>query len=82
MVKADGVKEVDITVDPPRILFEWTGIDHLELKDSLIKVNNRTTAKMKELCESDWDIQYVTFRILMTKIAISIRLTSLPMAIT
>lgn len=33
------------------------GIDHIPLKESLHKINNETTEHMKEVCESDWDIQ-------------------------
>ena len=58
MVQADGFKEIDITVDPAQVLFEWTGIDHLDLKDSLIKIHNRTTEHIKEVCEKDWDIHH------------------------
>lgn len=55
-MSADGFKEVDITVDPPRILFEWIGIENLPLKESVI---HRPVEKIKEACEKNWDIQYV-----------------------
>lgn len=51
-VRADGIKEIDITVDPPRILFEWVGIDHIPLSES-VKFPEKTNDK----CSGNWDIQ-------------------------
>ena len=52
IVRADGIKEVDITVDPPKILFEWIGIEHIPLKESM-----KNPTKIYDLCSDDWDIQ-------------------------
>lgn len=54
-IRADGIKELDITTDPPKILFEWTGIEHIPLIDSVKK-----ESKPKEDCKrrGGWDIQY------------------------
>lgn len=54
VVRADGFREVDITVDPPRITFDWLGIDHLPLSES---VKTKSPGKVKEVCSKDWDIQ-------------------------
>ena len=48
----DGMKELDITVDPPRILFEWIGIDHMPLKESIIRPD-----KIESLCKHNLDIK-------------------------
>lgn len=62
-VRADGIREVDITVDPPQITFDWLGIDHLPLSES---VKTKTPEKIQEVCAKDWDIQYVSVLMRMT----------------
>ena len=53
-VRADGLKEIDITVDPPRTVFEWIGIDHIPLNDSWPAKHPDSVDKK---CSDDWDIQ-------------------------
>ena len=47
VVRADGIREIDITVEPPKITWDWLGIDHIPLKDS---VKHKTPEQIKEVC--------------------------------
>ena len=58
-VAADGFMEVDITVDPPRVLFEWIGIEHIPLIETYNNMmkEKQNSEKINELCNDNWDIQ-------------------------
>ena len=53
-VNAQGLIELDITVDPPKTLFEWKAIDHIGLNETTFETAN---------CTNNWDIQYVLFQL-------------------
>lgn len=52
-VMGQGVKELDITVDPPRTLFEWWGVDHIGLDETTVIPNDINNA-----CDHDWDVHH------------------------
>ena len=49
-VTADGIKEVDLTDDPPRNVFEWCAIDHMPLRESIIRPQ-----EIERLCTHNLD---------------------------
>jgi hypothetical protein len=51
-ITADGIKEVDLTVDPPRTIFEWRAIDHMPLKESIMRPH-----EIERLCTHNLDIK-------------------------
>lgn len=51
-VEHNGMMELDITVDPPKVLFEWNGLDHISLDETTQRPSNITV-----LCSGEWDIQ-------------------------
>jgi len=48
-----GFKELDITVDPPRTLFEWIGSEHIALNETTVR-----EGKVEDFCQHDWDIHH------------------------
>lgn len=81
-VMADGIEELDITVDPPRVLFKWVGIEHIPLNHS---VQHYKQERVNEECSGNWDIQYASLlegtsgMVLISSTVISIRSISLRM---
>ena len=53
-VHEDGLKELDITGGQTRTIFEWNGTDHIGLDETTMRPK-----EMAELCQNNWDIQYV-----------------------
>lgn len=51
-VEAQGIKELDITVDPPRTVFEWDGTDHIGLDETPVYGSD-----INEKCTHNWGIQ-------------------------
>ena len=51
-VMGQGIKELDITVDPPKSVFEWTGIDHIGLDEVTY-----TPGEVNNMCIHNWDVQ-------------------------
>jgi hypothetical protein len=48
----DGMEELDVTVDPPRTVFEWRGIDHMLLNESIMRPD-----EIEKLCTKNLDIK-------------------------
>lgn len=51
-VTADGFQDIDISVEPPRVMFEWRGIDHMDLEEAVMRPE-----KVEKLCSHNWDIK-------------------------
>ena len=56
LVKGDGLKYLDITTLPPKILVEWNGTDHIGLDETVVHSKSKP---IDLLCTDDakWDIQ-------------------------
>lgn len=51
-VMGQGIKELDITVDPPKSVFEWIGTDHIGLDEVTY-----TPGSFSNMCTRNWDVQ-------------------------
>ena len=52
-VRADGLKELDITGPDAKTIFAWNGTDHIGLDETTF---NR--GSIEDMCNKNWDIQY------------------------
>lgn len=51
-VTADGIMELDLTSDPPQVVFEWRGLDHMPVSESI----NRPD-QIDKLCTKNLDLK-------------------------
>lgn len=51
-VTADGFQDIDMSVEPPQVKFEWRGIDHMPLSEAVMRPE-----KVDKLCSHNWDIK-------------------------
>ena len=56
LVRGDGLKYLDITTLPPRVLMTWNGTDHIGLDETVMHGGSKP---IDVLCTDDakWDIQ-------------------------
>ena len=52
-VRADGLKELDISGPETKVVFEWNGTDHIGADETTFRPHN-----FKKMCKSNWDIHH------------------------
>lgn len=52
VVEHQGLMELDLTVDPPKTVFEWNGLDHIGMDETTM-----LSKPIEERCTQNWDLQ-------------------------